>query len=447
MTDYLASLSSFAATERVAALQLLSGQTAFPAERDWVNMHIHTFFSYNGEGWSPSRVAYEMKKLGLYAAAVCDFDVLQALDEYLAASDLLCLRAAVGFESRVFFREYATQEINSPGEPGVFYFMGMGFVRQPPTGSNAAAVFADMLKQSHARNRAVIDRVNRKLGSWQLDYDRDVLPLTPDKNATERHIIAAFNQKALDHFGSATAAAAFWAALFNADQQELALKIQDRNVFNEYLRGKLIKRGGIGYEQPTDKTFPALDSVIAMIKECRAIPMSAWLDGSSAGESKPEDQLACLAAKGVAAVNIIPDRNWNFKDPAVKAEKVAALKRYVEAAQALNMPINVGTEGNKPGQRLVDDFASEALKPFHQTFLEGAQIIVGHTRLLRYADFSYIDPDTQGLFACQACRNRLFAAVGALPAPDAATRNKLTAMGASKAFAYLQDSAKAGQWR
>ena len=447
MTDYLASLSSFAATERVAALQQLSGQTAFPAERDWVNMHIHTFFSYNGEGWSPSRVAYEMKKLGLYAAAVCDFDVLQALDEYLAASDLLRLRAAVGFESRVFFREYATQEINSPGEPGVFYFMGMGFVRQPPAGSNAASVFADMLKQSHARNRAVIDRVNRKLDSWQLDYDRDVLPLTPDKNATERHIIAAFNQKALDHFGSAAAAAAFWAALFNADQQELALKIQDRNAFNEYLRGKLIKRGGIGYEQPTDKTFPALDSVIAMIKECRAIPMSAWLDGSSAGESKPEEQLACLAAKGVAAVNIIPDRNWNFKDPAVKAEKVAALKRYVEAAQALNMPINVGTEGNKPGQRLVDDFASEALKPFHQTFLEGAQVIVGHTRLLRYADFSYIDPDTQGLFACQACRNRLFAAVGALPTPDAATRNKLTAMGASKAFAYLQDSAKTGQWR
>ena len=410
-------------------------------------MHIHTFFSYNGEGWSPSRVAYEMKKLGLHAAAICDFDVLEGVEEFLAAADFLQLRGAAGFESRVFFNEYADQEINSPGEPGVFYFMGMGFVQPPPAAGRAAGAFADMLNRSHTRNRDLIARINAKITRFQLDYDRDVLPLTPRRNATERHIIAAFNQKALDHFGSATAAAAFWAALFNADQQELALKIQDRNVFNEYLRGKLIKRGGIGYEQPTDKTFPALDSVIAMIKECRAIPMSAWLDGSSAGESKPEEQLACLAAKGVAAVNIIPDRNWNFKDPAVKAEKVAALKRYVEAAQALNMPINVGTEGNKPGQRLVDDFASEALKPFHQTFLEGAQIIVGHTRLLRYADFSYIDPDTQGLFACQACRNRLFAAVGALPAPDAATRNKLTAMGASKAFAYLQDSAKAGQWR
>ena len=72
---------------------------------------------------------------------------------------------------------------------------------------------------------------------------------------------------------------------------------------------------------------------------------------------------------------------------------------------------------------------------------------LSHTRLLRYADFSYIDPDAQGLFACQACRNRLFAAVGALPAPDTATRDRLSAMGASKAFAYLQDCAKAGQWR
>jgi hypothetical protein len=447
MTDYLAALSSFGAAERHAALQHLSTHASFPPERDWVNMHIHSFFSYSGEGWSPSRVAYEMKKLGLYAAAVCDFDVLQALDEFLAAAEVLRLRAAVGFESRVFFRDYASQEINSPGEPGVFYFMGMGFVRQPAAGTKAAAAFADMLQQSHARNRAVIERINCKLGSWQLDYEKDVLPLTPNDNATERHIIAAFNQKAIEQLGSAEAAASFWADLFDAEPQELAGKLKDSNAFNEYLRSKLMKRGGVGYEQPTEASFPALENVIAMIKECRAIPMSAWLDGSSEGESNPEEQLECLAGKGVAAVNIIPDRNWNFKDAAVKAEKIAALTRYVEAAQDLNMPINVGTEGNKPGQRLVDDFASEALQPFHQVFLEGAQVMVGHTRLLRYADFSYVDADAQGLFACQACRNRLFASVGALPAPDLATRDKLDAMGASRAFAYLQDCAGAGRWR
>ena len=103
----LDALVSFDAKTRMAALAELARTTAFPAETTQVNMHLHTFFSYNGEGWSPARIAYEMKKLGVYSAAICDFDVLQGLDEFIAATDLLRLRAAVAFESRTFFREYA----------------------------------------------------------------------------------------------------------------------------------------------------------------------------------------------------------------------------------------------------------------------------------------------------------------------------------------------------
>ena len=447
MTDYLASLSSFAATERVAALQLLSGQTAFPAERDWVNMHIHTFFSYNGEGWSPSRVAYEMKKLGIYAAAVCDFDVLQALDEYLAASDLLRLRAAVGFESRVFFREYATQEINSPGEPGVFYFMGMGFVQPPPAAGRAAGAFADMLNRSHTRNRDLIARINAKITRFQLDYDRDVLPLTPRRNATERHIIAAFHAKAIDTLGGAAPAAAFWAAAFGLDQAEVAAKIADYNAFAEFLRGKLIKRGGLGYQQPTAHTFPLLDDVIAAIRECRAIPMCAWLDGDSQAEQKPEPFLQTLVAKGVAAVNIIPDRNWNFKDKDVQSRKIAALDDFVRLARHYHLPVNIGTEGNKPGQRLVDDFAAEAIRRHHQTFLQGAQIMVGHTVLRRYAGVSYIDQTIGGRDLAPEPRQAFFASVGALPAPPPATRLKLASFTPEKAFSYLADCAVKQAWQ
>ena len=446
MSDFLTQLSDFDPAVRRNALEVLAARTVFPPESQDMNMHIHTFFSYHGEGWSPSRIAFEMKKLGLYSAAICDFDVLQGLEEFFAATDLLRLRSAVAFESRVFFQEYADKEINSPGEPGVFYFMGMGFVKQPPQGSKAAQVFNDMLNQSHVRNRNLISRVNAHLAPMSLDYEKDVWPLTPDHNATERHIVFAFYQKALDFFGSPEKAIEFWTRVFKADVQELSEKSKNSNAFQEFLRSKLMKRGGLGYEQPTPKTFPALDTVIAMIRECRAIPMSAWLDGGLPGEQNPAEQLECLLSKKVEAVNIIPDRNWNFKDPDVQKKKVVELDRYMQAAQKLGLPVNIGTEGNKPGQRLVDDLNAEAVKRYRPVFLQGAQIMVGHTRLLRFADFSYIDEKAQNLFPERRQRNEFFASVGALPAPDQKTLQKLQDMQPEKAFAYLSDCAAKQAW-
>lgn len=446
MSDILQELSSFAPQTRQAALAQLAVGTAFPPERDWVNMHLHTFFSFNGEGWSPSRVAFEMKKLGLFSAAICDFDVLQGLQEFLDAGDTLALRAAVGLESRVFFSEYGDCDINSPGEPGVFYFMGMGFVKQPEPDTNAARTLASLLERSHARNRALIARINPHLNSFQLDYDNDVLPLTPMGNATERHIVAALNKKAADTLGGTANAAKAWAKLFETDVTQTVTKAENYNAFNDFLRSKLIKRGGIGYETPTRDSFPTLESVISFIRDCRAIPMSAWLDGDSKGEADPQQQLECLTAKGVPAVNIIPDRNWNFKAPDVKARKIKALHKYLQTAAALNMPINVGTECNKPGQRLVDGFDSPELAPFLGTFLKGAKIIIGHTRLLRFADFSYVDKNADNAFSSRAALNDFFASVGALPCPDKVTSSKLSDMSPDSAFAFISDSAAKGTW-
>ncbi|NOY80616.1 MAG: hypothetical protein GXP31_06380 [Kiritimatiellaeota bacterium] len=444
----LEALNSFDARERRRALgALLDLCPERPSERPWVNMHMHSFFSFNGEGWSPSRLAWEARRVGLFSLALCDFDVLDGLDELFEAADLLALRAAAGFESRVFFAEYGDVDVNSPGEPGVFYFMGMGFAAPPASDSPAAVVFADMLERAHGRNRAVIERINGKLDGLVLDYEQDVLPLTPAGNATERHIVRSYYDKALAAAaGDRERAAAWWAGRLGLSVDQARDTVRDINAFLDLLRSKLIKRGGLGYMQPTPDTFPPLDRVIGMIRECRAIPMSAWLDGTTPGESDPDEQLECLTAKGVEAVNIIPDRNWNIRDVAERQRKVAALNRYVEAARRRHLPINVGTELNKPGQRFVDDFAAPALRPFHPDFLTGARVVVGHTRLLRYAGLSYIDSAARDEFPRREERNRAFAAVGGLPAPDAATRRRLDSMTEGTALAYLMDSARRGAW-
>lgn len=448
MQSLLERTNSFDPAERLSALRDLVRKAGnYPAVTDWLNMHMHTFFSFNGEGWSPTRIAWEARQRGLYALAICDFDVLQGLEELLAAGDLLGIRSAVGFESRTFFSEYAEHEINSPGEPGVFYFMGMGFVSLPPVGSSAKAIFDDMLERSHERNRALIERVNRQLPEIALDYDEDVLPLTPAGNATERHIVRAYHEKALERFaGNVPMAAVFWSPKLGISTADTEVLLNDVNAFNDKLRSKLMKKGGLGYEQPNEQTFPKLDDVIGMILECRAIPMSAWLDGTSSGEANPREQLELLMGKGVAAVNIIPDRNWNLKNPQEKERKIAELDRYVEVATVLDLPINVGTELNKPGQRFVDDFSVPAMSKHHAAFLHGAQVMVGQTRLLRWADFSYVDEKTVSAFPERKQRNAFFASVGALPPPAPEQIRKLNDMDSENAFSRLADAARNGKW-
>ena len=132
-------LDSYDPKERRQALvelcrQVEAGQLTLPKPGTDVNLHAHTFFSYNAYGYSPSKYAWLARKAGLAVAGIVDFDVLDALEEFLEAGRLVGLKTCVSLESRVFVPEFATRVINSPGEPGVAYHMGVGFtsaVRHP----------------------------------------------------------------------------------------------------------------------------------------------------------------------------------------------------------------------------------------------------------------------------------------------------------------------------
>ncbi|MCF7848637.1 MAG: hypothetical protein K9M45_07305, partial [Kiritimatiellales bacterium] len=138
----------------------------------------------------------------------------------------------------------------------------------------------------------------------------------------------------------------------------------------------------------------------------------------------------------------VPDRNWNYADPATRALKAANLKAMVTAADGLDMPINIGTEMNKAGLPFVDDLAGEVLGEFKDTFLRGAQIMVGHTIAARFAGRSYAK--------CQCDNDRkiaLFSSIGALPPLTGAIAGKLQALENETAFEKLKACADAGSWQ
>ncbi|MEA3365106.1 MAG: hypothetical protein U9Q79_05645, partial [Candidatus Hydrogenedentes bacterium] len=74
------------------------GAIRFPEPRPIVNMHAHTFFSFNGYGYSPTCLAWKARCEGLLAAGVVDFDVLDAVEEFLEACDVVGIRGCAGLE-------------------------------------------------------------------------------------------------------------------------------------------------------------------------------------------------------------------------------------------------------------------------------------------------------------------------------------------------------------
>lgn len=434
-------LNAFDPAQRRAALEALAAlPPPSPPPCENVNLHFHSFFSYNAKGWSPSRIAWEAHRAGLYAAGLCDFDVLDGLEEFFYAGETLGLRVTVNLETRVFVREYADLELSSPGEPGVAYFMGAGFAHEPAPGSPQAEGLALLREGARRRNLDLVGRINAHLPEVALDYERDVLPLTPKGVATERHIVRAYLNRSLAIFASAEAAIPFWASVLGKSTAEVQA-IWGTPALEEAIRSRLVKRGGLGYLQPSEHTFPPVEEFIRWVRSCRAVPMIAWLDGTTSGEEDAQALLECVCAKGVQAINIIPERNWNLPDPEMRTKKVARLREIVTLADQRGLPINIGTEMNRDGLPFVDDLQGPVLREFRASFLRGAHILVGHSLLLRYAEVSYADHD-----APTPEKNAFFESVGALPPLTQPVAAKLRDLGPSRAFATICDAARQGHW-
>ena len=371
-----------------------------------LNLHAHTFFSYNPFGYSPTRFAWEAYRHGFAFAGIVDFDVLDGVDEFHAAGRQLGLKTCASIETRVYVPELEKHEINSPAEPGVAYHMGVGFVSQTlpkPT----RAFLARLRSGAEERTRALVERVNEYLEPVCLDYDLDVVPLTPAGNATERHVCRAFVRKAAAHFEPA-ALRAFWFEKIGGypDQQD---------ALEALLRSKTMKKGGFAYLAPSPQTFPLLSDMDAFSRACGAIPTLAWLDGTSAAEQRMASWLDTARQSGTCAINIIPARNFT---PGRHDQKLENLYAVVELANARHMPILAGTELNSPGQQLFNDLSVKELSPLAPAFLRGAAIVYGHTVLQRRG-LGYLSPWALAHFPEPADRNAFFLAVGRRAAPRA----------------------------
>jgi len=410
-------LDSFDPAERKGALLALlekvkAGEIAFSKPCRFVNLHCHTFFSYNAYGYSPTKFAWLARKAGLAVVGTTDFDVLDALDEFREACRLLGLKGCSGLETRVYVPEFSTRVMNSPGEPGISYHMGVGFPNSKAPKSQES--FLRGLKQTaQQRNRELMHRVNRYLSPVEIDYERDALMLTPAGNVTERHMCLAYARKAVDIFGHSDKLIEFWSQKLGADPVRLGLP-EGRDLLNT-IRAKTMKRGGVGYVQPDEGSFPLMADTNRFILAAGGIPVHTWLDGTSDGEQAIEELLDVAMSTGAVALNVIPDRNYT---PGAPDQKVKNLYRVIEVAKRRHLVVVEGTEMNNPGQKFVDDFDTEELAPLLPVFVTGAHIVYAHSVLQRQCGLGYTSAWADKHFGTAERKNAFFEQVGATLTPQ-----------------------------
>lgn len=349
-------LNSFDAATRKAALEMVRKDfCAF-------NMHCHSFYSYNGYGYSPSKLVALAKELNWRGIMLVDFDVLDGVDEFLAAARYLGVKAAAGMETRVFVPEFADKEINSPGEPGIAYHLGCGFTSSSVPESQKA--FAARLREGAAnRTRILVEKVNTLLKEIAIDYNSVAKELTPAGNVTERHVCCAYRVAAENKFSGAELAA-YW-------QDKIGCFEENPVKMEALIRSKTMKSGGVGYVKADPESFPTLEEMNNFTKACGATPTIAWLNGLSAGENDVEALLDLHQKYGAGAVTLIPDRNWRAADESKSAKLVAELDRFVAACAARKLPLLAGTEMNAPGQLLNDDYTIAQLVKHLDIFCAG----------------------------------------------------------------------------
>ncbi len=209
----------------------------------------------------------------------------------------------------------------------------------------------------------------------------------------------------------------FWMSKLGQDVEKLDFESDPLGVdLQGLIRSKTMKAGGPGYVLPDAGSFPEMAQMNEFVLEAGGIPTHAWLDGSSAGEKEIEKLLEIGMANGTAAVNIIPDRNY-VPGQGLENSKCKALYEFVELAEKLNLPVAVGTEMNKPGQKFVDSFNTDELSRLLPVFMKGAYIIYAHTWLQRINKMGYLSKWSAENFSSVVEKNEFFHQLGAALEP------------------------------
>ena len=309
--------------ERLANLAEVLKDTTFPPMvPQYINNHIHTTYSFSP--YSPTAAVYAARMEGLCTAGIIDHDSISGAREFLEAAKLVDIPVTIGMEARISMdgTRLEGRRTNNPDQVGVSYMT----IQSVP--HDKIEVLTEFFKPyqaaRHARNRKMIAKINELVGV-ELDYDRDVLPLSEaadNGGVTERHLMYALAIELVKQVGKGQGMIDKLTSMgMNLSEKQKAMLLDTEYPFYEYdvlgmLKGTFVPKIFI---DATDEC-PKLPDMVKLCKEVDAYLCYAYLGDvgdSVTGDKKAQkfeddyldDVFECLKEEGVTAVTYMPTRN------------------------------------------------------------------------------------------------------------------------------------------
>ncbi len=309
--------------ERLANLKTILPQTQFPPMvSQYINNHIHTTYSFSP--YSPTAAVYAARMEGLCTAGIIDHDSISGAEEFLEAAAIIGMPVTIGMEARISMdgTRLEGRRTNNPDQVGVSYMT----IQSVP--HDKISVLTEFFKPyqaaRHARNRQMIENINRLL-NLDMDYDRDVLPLSMAHEfggVTERHLMYALAIRLVKEVGKGEKMIEKLTQMgLTLNEKQRAQMLDLSYPFYEYdllgmLKGAFVPQIFI---DATDEC-PKLADMVKLCGEIDAYLCYAYLGDvgdSVTGDKKAQkfeddyldDVFECLKEEGVKAVTYMPTRN------------------------------------------------------------------------------------------------------------------------------------------
>ena len=342
--------------QRLENLQEVLKTTQFPPMvPQYINNHIHTTYSFSP--YSPSAAVYAARMEGLCTAGIIDHDSISGAREFLEAAKLVDIPVTIGMECRATMAGTRLQgrRTNNPDQVGVSYMTIQSVPHDQIDRLNA--FFAPYRAARDVRNRQMIEKINALLGE-DLDYDRDVLPLSMHHEGggvTERHLMYALAQKMVARAGKGQGMVEYLASIgLTLSEKQKAQMLDTAYPFYEYDLLGILKSAFVPqiYVDAADEC-PTVAALVDLCREIDAYLCYAYLGDvgdSVTGDKKAqkfeddylEDVFECLKETGVKAVTYMPTRNTP-----------AQLKRLRGLCEQYGMFQISGEDINSPRQSFV----------------------------------------------------------------------------------------------
>ena len=322
--EILNKLNAPTKAERLANLAEVLKTTTFPtAVPEYINNHIHTTYSFSP--YSPTAAVYAARMEGLCTAGIIDHDSISGAEEFLEAAKMINMPVTIGMECRVSMdgTRLEGRRTNNPDQVGVSY-MTIQAVPHDKI-STLTEFFRPYQAARHERNRQMIAKINDLLPGIELDYDRDVLPLSEakeDGGVTERHLMYALAKKLVAQVGKGEAMVKKLSDMgLTLSSKQVSQMLVLEYPFYEYDLLGILKSAFVP-QIFIDATAecPKLPDMVKLCADVDAFLCYAYLGDvgdSVTGDKKAQkfeddyldDVFECLKEEGVKAVTYMPTRN------------------------------------------------------------------------------------------------------------------------------------------